>query len=163
MAGLATRLRRARDRYLKAPSRASLRAYLILKARTATWDARYCRYYGIPAHGITPWVKAYLTRGVAAGLVPTATTNGVHSPTSFHRDGRAGDLGLPVSLIGTKRGRKRLERFQGAEYARRKRLGHTELLGPVNGLCVLTGRPVTLAEGAALENQHDNHVHGAHA
>lgn len=157
------RLAGARSRYLAHPGRKALRAYLVLKAKTGVWDARYCRYYAVPSSGLTPWVRAFLTRGVAAGLVPTATTNGKHSATSYHEDGRAGDLGLVESLVGTKTGRKRLERFQGAEYSRRHRLGHTELLGPVNGLCVLRGRPVTLAEGAALEDMHDDHVHGARA
>src|SRR3954464_15484735 len=137
MAGLAARIERARNEYVKEPTRASLRAYLVLKARTGRWDARYCRYYGVPSKGLSDWVRRFLTRGVAAGLVPTATTNGKHSAQSYHSDGRAGDLGLPVSLIGTAKGRKRLKRFQATEYHHRLAYAHTELIGPTNNQAIL--------------------------
>jgi hypothetical protein len=165
MPSLSARLAHARAAYLRRPSRAALRGYLILKARSGRFDARMCAYYGVPAHGLTAWVKRLIVRGYAAGLVPTATTNGVHAPGSFHTSGRAVDLGLPVSLIGTRKGLARLQSFQRAEFAlwTRGLTGATELIGPVNDLVVLRGMHAPLLEGTALENQHDNHFHGAHA
>lgn len=162
-------LARARARYIKDPTPRRLRWYLLLKARSGAWDMRYCRETGV-AMNVTPWVKMYITRGFAAGLVPTSTTGGTHAPRSYHtpvetvwgRCGRAADLGLRAGEVGTARGRRKMERFQRAEYARRSQHGITELIGPVNNRIILDGRPQVLAEGSPLENQHDGHVHGGH-
>jgi hypothetical protein len=54
-----------------------------------------------------------------------------------------------------------MERFQRAEFRRRLKTRAVELIGPINDLVVLGGLAQPLAEGAPLEQQHDNHVHGA--
>jgi hypothetical protein len=54
-----------------------------------------------------------------------------------------------------------MRRFQKREFARARRVhGYTELIGPINNACILRGHPTTLPEGTALEQAHDNHVHG---
>jgi hypothetical protein len=108
---------------------------------------------------VTMSVRAYVRRGVAAGLVCTSTTDGQHAPSSFHFSGRAADLGLPASLIGTAKGRNRMVTFQRKEA--HGPIHHAELFGPDNHANVKNGQIITLQEGTALENQHDNHVHGA--
>jgi hypothetical protein len=54
-----------------------------------------------------------------------------------------------------------MERFQRAEFGRRAKTHAVELIGPINDQIVLAGGVSPLPEGAALEDQHDNHVHGA--
>jgi hypothetical protein len=108
---------------------------------------------------VTPAVKRFIRRGVNHGLVCTATTDGVHAAHSFHKSGQAGDMGLVASLVGTAEGRRRMVSFQAHEAANPTRFN--ELFGPENSACVKDGRHLTLVEGTALENQHDNHVHGA--
>jgi len=159
---LNTRTARARARYLASPSDRGLRYYLTLKAQLGRWDARYCRYYGVPID-VNAATRRFVTRGFAAGLVVTATTNGGHAPGSYHYRRQAADLGLRSEEVGTAKGRRKLEAFQRAEYAARAANRPLELLGPLNAQCVLRGSPTVLAEGAALEQQHDDHVHGAFA
>jgi hypothetical protein len=54
-----------------------------------------------------------------------------------------------------------MERFQRAEFNRRANTHPVELIGPINGQVVPSGVPTALTEGQPLEEQHDNHVHGA--
>jgi hypothetical protein len=93
--------------------------------------------------------------------VPTSTTNGVQAPGSFHFRHRAADIGFGTHLVGTSEGLRRMERFQRAEFTRRARTHPVELIGPINGQVVLGGVATALVEGQALEEQHDNYVHGA--
>jgi hypothetical protein len=147
-----------RRRYASEKTNRALRLYLIAKAKLGRWDARYCAYNGVDPN-VRDAVKRFLTRGYAAGLVPTSTTGGRHAPGSLHYERRAGDVGLRREEIGTPRGLRRMERFQRDEF---RRGGHTELLGPINDLCVLRAHLSPLEEGTALEDQHDNHVHGGY-
>lgn len=120
---------------------------------------------------ITRRLRPVIRRAHRAGLVVTTTTDGVHAAGSWHyvirgrnTVGRAVDFGLPGPLVGTMKGARMLEAFQRAEYTRARRLRfrtYLEVIGPINGLCVLQGRPAGLVEGTALEQAHDNHVHVA--
>ena len=107
-------------------------------------------------------------RGFAAGLVPTSTLRFPVGGGSWHqaRDekgrGRAVDMGLRPDLIGTLKGRQRMVDFQRSEFSRGGAFWQ-EVLGPDNSRCILKGHVTTLAEGTALENQHDTHVHLADA
>jgi hypothetical protein len=104
-------------------------------------------------------------------LVVTSTTDGTHSPTSFHftKPGEAVDLGnerrcsKPGNCVGaapgTPYGQALLERFQRFLVRKYGCSAFKELFGPVNQLNCKNGRPVTLGEGTDLENAHDNHVH----
>lgn len=162
MASLTTRMRRARAAYLRRRSNERLRTYLTLKGKLGRFDDRMCSYYGVPIPR-NRHVRAFVARAYGGGLVPTATSNGQHSALSYHKLGRAADVGVRVPEVGTEKGRRKLEVFQRKELWRAEhgRTHPVELLGPSNFRCILKGRRVTLAEGAALENQHDNHVHGA--
>jgi hypothetical protein len=158
---LQERLKSARKEYLAHPSRAALRRYLITKAKLGKFDSRMCRYYGVPVP-TNPRVQQAIVRGYAAGLVPTATTNGGHAPGSYHKLGLAVDLGLIESQIGTKYGRDKLVTHQRQElwrFRHGKINSVAELLGPENGWVVLRGAETDLAEGSPLENAHDNHFH----
>jgi GH25 family lysozyme M1 (1,4-beta-N-acetylmuramidase) len=162
---LIARMRRARRKWLATGANQALRVYLMSKARLGRWDDRYCMFFGVDPQ-VTPDVRAYIARAYAAGLVPTSTTGGSHSPGSFHFQtiggrGRAADIGLRSDLIGTARGLERMRKFQAREFANRAARHPVELIGPDNDLCVLNGVVSPLAEGSPLENQHDNHVHGA--
>jgi GH25 family lysozyme M1 (1,4-beta-N-acetylmuramidase) len=157
---LIARMRRARRVFEATGSNQALRTMLICKARLGRWDPRYLMIFGPPGN-VTRDVKRFITRGYAMGLVPTSTTNGLHSEESFHFQGRAADMGLRTDLIGTQKGLRRMERFQRAEFKRRHKTRAVELIGPVNNLVVLGGVVKPLPEGSQLENQHDNHVHGA--
>jgi hypothetical protein len=155
-----------RKRYKRERSNRTLRMYLTAKARLGRWDSRYLAYNGV-ASNVTAAVKAFITRGYAAGLVPTSTTGGSHAPNSLHYPrggvGHAADLGLRSEEVGTAKGRRKMEKFQAAEFKRdqRGRVRLTELIGPSNRLVILRSKTSPLAEGAALEQAHDNHVHGA--
>jgi hypothetical protein len=70
-------------------------------------------------------------------------------------------MGLRTEHIGTVKGQHRMEAFQRAEFERFAKSGAIELIGPINELTVLRGHSTRLAQGSALETQHDNHVHGA--
>lgn len=155
-----TRLEKLRKKYIAYPTRAGLRLYLIYKARRGKYDKRMFRYYGVPPIS-DRHLKTAVVRAYAMGLVPTATTNGKHSPTSYHRLGKAVDFGLIERHIGTKYGLNKLKDFQRGEYVHYKSHGMVEVIGPVNNWCVLRGRKVTLQEGTLLEDMHDNHVHEA--
>lgn len=111
------------------------------------------------AGNVTPACKRFIVRATRAGLVVTSTTGGAHAATSYHYSGRAVDVGLPGPLIGTAKGKRRMVRFQRAEARHPSRF--LELFGPANSLCVKNGRRLSLAEGTALEDLHDTHVHGA--
>lgn len=139
---------------------ATLIATLKLKARRGHWDSRFLAYYKVPnVHN--SHVRAFIMRGFASGLVVTATTNGHHAANSLHYQARAADLGLRGPEVGTARGLRKMIRFQKREFARRSRYHHTELIGPTNNRIILRGHATTLAEHTALEDAHDNHVHGA--
>jgi len=162
---LIARMRRAERTFLSTGSNAALRVFLVSKARLGRWDERYCMFFGVDPE-VTPQVRSYIMRAYAAGLVPTSTTGGSHSANSFHFQrlggkGRAADIGLRSDLIGTAKGMERMRKFQAREFARRQSNHPAELIGPDNDLCVLGGMVSPLGEGSGLENQHDNHVHGA--
>lgn len=155
---LRERLKRARKRYMAKPTDRHLRWYLQARGRLGWWDPRMHRYYGVDT-GVNKHVKRAIARGYAAGLVPTSTTGGKHSPTSMHYGGDAVDLGCrsgePV---------RRKVRFQRREFnawSRGERPGLVELIGPDNNAIVLGGKHSPLPEGNSLENQHDDHVHWA--
>jgi hypothetical protein len=158
------RIKKAAATYAKNPSNANLRAYLRLKAMAGRFDERMAAYYGVSTK-VNPACKRAICRAYVAGLVPTSTTGGVHSPTSFHALGQAVDFGLRREEIGTAKGTKRLRTFQRKEFWRHRRGGlqrMVELIGPMNNRVILRAKETVLAEGAALENAHDNHVHEAY-
>jgi len=157
---LIARMKRAKAVFLATGSNKALRIMLVCKARLGRWDERYLMFFGPPGN-VTDEVKRYITRGYARGLVPTSTTGGGHAVGSLHFAGRAADMGLRTELIGTPKGLQRMERFQRAEFKRRLQTRAVELIGPINNLVVLGGFVQPLTEGAPLEQQHDNHVHGA--
>lgn len=165
--------RRLRRRVIAATGAAKqvlLWRYLREKARRGVWDDRYCmNASGGP--GVTPKLRKAIMRATAAGLRCSSTKRFPVGGGSWHqaRDergrGRAADLGLPPSLIGTSKGRDRLVAFQKAELARfrHSRPRWQEVIGPDNRAIVLKGAETDLVEGTFLENQHDNHVHLADA
>ena len=104
-------------------------------------------------------LRRIILRAHEGGLVVTSTNDGSHAATSYHYRDRAVDFGLPGPLVNTSEGRDRLVRFQRA--LARQPGGLSELFGPDNAANVKNGRRISLAEGTALENQHDNHVHVA--
>ena len=152
-------MRRARRRFRRTGSNRALRVYLVSKARLGRWDDRYCAYWGVST-AVTRRVRRFITRGFAVGLVPTSTFR-PGDFGSYHAQRRAADMGLRRELIGTARGLRRLRRFQAAEFRRRGRTRPIELIGPDNRRTILRGRVAPLTEGTPLEQQHDNHVHGA--
>jgi hypothetical protein len=104
--------------------------------------------------------KRFIRRGVNHGLVCTATTNGQHAEHSYHHPdahgiGHAADMASSM----TREGIRAMVGFQHSEAQTPGRLN--ELFGPDNFTNVKNGSHLSLAEGTALENQHDNHVHGA--
>ncbi len=168
---LKARLRKARSRYLKRRSNVNLRSYLTIKAKLGIFDKRMCAYYGVD-HNLAPAVKRAICRAWVAGLVPTSTTGGSHAPGSFHfRKDRRGrgcgvDFGQRREEIGTAKGLAKMRRFQRQELwrFRRGRLRNlAELIGPDNEKNVLRSNRTSLAEGTALEQAHDNHVHEGYA
>lgn len=152
-------------------ARRLIRRRLIRAAKRGHFDGRMFDYYGVP-HAVNIACRRAVVRAYAHGLVPTATTNGVHSPTSFHTPvdgiGRAVDLGNIEGYRPGERkwktGRARLVAFQQAEHAafhRGERPRMLELIGPDNRLVVLRAHETDLVEGTPLETQHDTHVHVA--
>lgn len=100
---------------------------------------------------VTAAIRQVIVAANQAGLYVTSTTDGAHATGSYHYSGRAVDLA--ASSVST------MIAFQ-------KRLAATpriyaEVFGPENAACVKNGVRISLAEGDALENQHDNHVHVA--
>jgi GH25 family lysozyme M1 (1,4-beta-N-acetylmuramidase) len=160
---IARRARAARARYLSTHSNRALRIWLISKARLGRWDPRYCLYYGVPTT-VNAGARRFITRGFAAGLVPTSTLRAARFPgdRSYHMRGQAADMGARRD-ISAAQALKRKQRFQAAEYRRRHKTRPIELIGPLNDKCVLAGAPARLAEGTPLEDQHDDHVHAAWA
>jgi hypothetical protein len=156
---IAARMRRALAKFRHTGKNMALRVFLISKARLGRWDARYCAYWGVST-GVTREVRRFITRGFAAGLVPTSTFR-LGDSGSYHSQRRAADMGLRRGLIGTTRGLRRMRRFQAAEFRRRGRTRPVELIGPDNRRTVLRGVVVPLPEGSPVEEEHDNHVHGA--
>jgi hypothetical protein len=109
--------------------------------------------------------KRAIVRGVRAGLVVTATTDGDHSATSLHYPrntasglGEAVDFGVKPSDLGSPAAIARRERFQREEFARGVG-NYRELFGPSNSHNAKNGAPLALVEGTDLEQAHDNHVH----
>lgn len=156
-------LDRLRHRTIHAPTRVEraywLRALLRAKAKTGSWDDRMLN--GHPGN-VTMAVKREVMRGVAAGLVVTSTTDGVHTRTSLHYPwiggkGRAVDLGLLSRQVGTRRGRALLVRHQRRCARHPER--YLEVFGPDNRACVKNRQPIVLTEGTGLEDLHDNHLH----
>lgn len=159
---LRTRLSLARRRYLRKRTNENLRKYLILKGKSHIFDARMLNYYNVSGD-VNADTKRFIARGYGEGLVPTSTTGGRHAPNSYHAQHRAADMGVRHEEVGTAKGLRRLKRFQRKEFwrARHGKTRPVELIGPTNNQVILRGRTVPLSEGSALENQHDNHVHGA--
>lgn len=150
---------------------AATRTRLRAKARLGRWDHRYLDFRaGIPhVFGENTTADRALRRAITRafgkhGLIVTATTNGLHAAGSFHKLGRAVDLGLVPSEVGTSKGHRRLVNFQRDEFEAfeaGQRPNLKELIGPDNNMVVLKGKHSPLANGSPLENQHDNHVHEA--
>jgi hypothetical protein len=114
---------------------------------------------------ITEECKRAIVRGVRAGLVVTATTDGDHAETSLHYPrntasglGEAVDFGVKPGEVGDPKAVARRERFQRKEFARGV-ANYRELFGPSNVHCAKNGLVFHLTEGDALETAHDNHVH----
>jgi GH24 family phage-related lysozyme (muramidase) len=105
--------------------------------------------------------KRVIVRAANHGLVVTSTTDGSHSPTSFHftTPGRAVDLGHGPG-VSWDEGTRRKIAFQ--KWLLRRGPGrYDELFGPDNTANVKNGQRFTLGEGTPLENLHDTHVHVA--
>lgn len=142
-----------------------LRRYLREKARRGEYDRRYFDFFGVDAN-VTPKLKQAVTRAYAIGLVPTSSTGGQHAPNSFHKQkdangrGRAVDLGNRTFTPPIIRQKRMLE-FQRGEFNRAlaNRPDWVEVIGPDNNMIILRHGRSPLAEGSALETQHDNHVH----
>ena len=152
-------------------SRGLLRMRMIRKARRGKYDRRMFAYWGVDWR-VNRGCRGAVRRGMAGLLVPTSSRRWpVCTSCSYHqrrnrRDrGKAVDLGNIAQHVGpTAEGRRRLVRYQKAEFAawrRGDRPHMIELIGPDNHAIVLGGRHVPLGEGGPLETQHDNHVHQA--
>lgn len=101
--------------------------------------------------------KRFIVRAINAGLRVTSTTGGVHTPGSFHYPRRfLGAKGRAVDVAGP---HDRMVAFQRREHERGRR--YYELFGPDNRMNRKYGGVLRLREGSALEQLHDNHVHGA--
>lgn len=85
------------------------------------------------------------------GLVVTSTTGGTHAPGSYHYSGRAVDLASGSS--------RQMVRAQQAILKEIGAASILELFGPDNAAWVKNGAQIAGAEGSALEQQHDNHIH----
>lgn len=170
--GLIREYREKRREYMRNPTRAGKRAFLIAKARLGRYDARFFTF-----HGVSPKVNSgcrrAATRAYAALLVPTDTLRPAGSSGSYHAqrnslgEGMAVDFGNITGLRpgerGWSEGRRRLVSFQRKEHWRHTQKGGygdvIELIGPDNRLIILRDRETDLLEGSPLETQHDNHVH----
>lgn len=123
-------------------------------AAEAVKAAKKPDFNGHPSN-VTAGIRAVVVRANRNGLYVTSTTGGTHSPTSYHYSGRAVDVAAPMTAAGVQQMiafQRKLAQRPGA---------FVELFGPANDACVKNGQPLTLAEGTALEQQHDNHVHVA--
>jgi hypothetical protein len=84
-------------------------------------------------------------------VIPQSNPSSYHGPNV--NPGKAGDL------VGD-----RMDEYQKDVHERRR--GDPDLLesfGPINGLCLKNGVPISLAEGTFLEQLHDSHEHVAAA
>lgn len=132
------------------------RKQLRRKAKKKQWDPRFLNGHG-PVDSSLHWV---IMEAFLYGLVVTSTTGGVHSKFSLHYSGRAVDFGVEAGLVGTLTAKLRLLRFQRHMHSKHgRRLA--ELFGPSNRANRKWGKALQLAEGSALEQLHDNHVHVA--
>lgn len=105
-------------------------------------------------------LRRIIVRAHNHNLIVTATSDGHHSPTSFHYTkplARAVDLGHRQP--GTAKARADLVAFQKFLIREFGEGAFLELFGPDNAFAVKNGRRITLDEGSALETLHDNHVH----
>ena len=109
--------------------------------------------------------KRAIVRGVRAGLVVTATTDGGHANTSLHfprnnpsHIGEAVDFGVKPSEVGSPGAMAHKEKFQRKEFARGAGK-YRELYGPSNFHNAKNGVRTDLIEGSELEQAHDTHVH----
>ena len=84
----------------------------------------------------------------------TSTSDGVHSPTSYHYSGQAVDF-------GSNRHTPKVRLHRGLYKKFKKKGWFAELFGPVNKLFVKNNVRYTIREGDGLESSHDNHVHVA--
>lgn len=176
--GLIREYREKRREYMRHPTRAAKRAFLIAKARRGKFDERFFTFHGVNGK-VNSGCRRAATRAYAALLVPTDTLRPQGSSGSYHaqRNRLGQGLGIDFGNIpglrpgerGWPEGRKRLVRFQAAEHKRHTAPGAAakygnlvELIGPDNGLVILRDHQTNLAEGSALETQHDNHVHEAY-
>lgn len=130
------------------------------RARAAVGITPRSAFNGHPTN-VTPAVKRFIRRGVRAGLVVTATTDGRHAPGSFHYQrwhnrGRGADMAAAMTRVGI----AKMKKFYQREYRREKAhsgVQYMELFGP--------GRHY-VKNGQRRPGQfpgHDNHVHGAPA
>lgn len=109
---------------------------------------------GCPPLNDNKFLSKVVKAGNRRGLWVTSTTGGAHSSTSWHYRRK----GLDMAAAMTADGIEKMYRFQN--FVLKKWLGNLlELFGPDNDACAKNGTRITLAEGSALENQHDNHDH----
>ena len=109
---------------------------------------------------VIPALHPLIMEAIARGLIVTATTDGVHTATSFHYrktngKGHAVDIGRSWFSVFTFNTLVRFQRHVHMVHGRKL----AELFGPSNRANRKWGKSITLAEGSALENLHDNHVH----
>lgn len=104
---------------------------------------------------VTGAIREVIEEANDLGLYVTSTTDGVHSPTSYHSSGRAVDVAAPMTTAGI----KLMKKFQ--RRANKKWPGAREIFGPDNTAFIKNGQKYTIREGDPLEDQHDNHVHVA--
>lgn len=127
---------------------------------------RYRRFHRWMLNGhpgnVTRGVKRVIVRIVNHGLVVSSTTDGSHSPTSWHftNPGRAVDAGQDWTKDDAAEGRRKKVRLQKT-LLRQGRRKWAELFGPDNVANVKNGVRITLVEGSPLETLHDTHVHAA--
>lgn len=150
-------LKELRRRYLARRSNPRLVAYLKAKARLGLFDERMCAHWGVSPK-VNKRCKRFICRAYKRGLVPTSTTGGKHAAGSYHPRGMAVDVG---GRRGDRKAALRKRRFQEAEFKARTRYLPIELIGPINNMIILKGQVTSLTEGSPLEEQHDDHVHGA--
>jgi len=113
-------------------------------------------FNGQPAN-VTDLIKEVIVAANKAGLFVTSTTGGGHAATSHHfAKNNADGLGHAVDLAGT------LDEMVGFQKKAVKQFPKAlEIFGPANSPWIKNGQVISGAEGTALENLHDNHVHVA--
>lgn len=120
---------------------------------------------GHPGNVTVP-VRRIIVRAVNSGLIVTSTTDGGHSPTSYHKPrppmfprGRAVDLGH--KRPGTREATQDLSDFQRNLITIYGAWSFHEIYGPNNEWNVKNGIKVGLGESTPLETLHDTHDHVA--